>query len=422
MDKKIVAPVAAVAVVAIAAAVFMNQRQSPADIADKASPAGSVGTPKTEDLSADTGSGNANGSGAAAAAKPSANAYGISEALNEVASGKKKASEIQVADLPITSVGDLAGNSATLLKLRDEGSDIPEKILTQKTYDLSALGLDPRVVLEGYVYDTYKKRGEYDPVRLSSMPLGSDAYLQLVLKEIYTNHPEDFAKFGDLLIKRQNSESSRRFNIIVKMLEYGKSGGKFDITDPTYVLNNHANFFLKWSGWNDLTQDERAVLFEGKRIFDRYATMKQEDFKKNIDKEISELEAYWAKYQKAGLDKFFPETYYLPYMVGNLYAIKGDHEKGIAFATKEIEAATLTPRKEQSPLFNKDFNAIRARIGFLHYRKGLDLEAQGKKAEAKAAFAEAEKLMHSDLLVMPFTTPDVFVVWIDLKKKIENLK
>lgn len=348
--------------------------------------------------------------------------YTLSNALDDIASGKKKSEEIDVAGLPISNVGDLSSNAATLLELRNQGSDIPEKILTAKEYDLSVLGLDPRVVLEGYIYQQYKARAEYDPVRISSMPLGSDAYLQLVLKEIYTNHPEDFAKFGDGLIKRQGADSSRRFNIVVKMLEYGKSAGKFDITDPAYVLQNQSNFFLKWAGWNDLTQDERQVLFRGKRIFDRYATMKQADFEKNIDKEIADFEAYLADYKKAKLDKFWPGTYYLPFMLGNLYAIKGDHDKGIEMATKEIEAANLTPRKEQSPVFNKDFNAIRARIGFLHYRKALALEAQGKKSESVSEYAKAEKLMHDDLLVMPLTTPDIFAVWIDLKKKMKSLQ
>lgn len=348
--------------------------------------------------------------------------YSLSDALNDVASGKKTSDDFDVSKLPVSNKGDLSANSPMLLELRDKGSDIPEKILTAKSYDLSALGLDPRVVLEGYIYDTYKKRGEYDQTRLAVMPLGSDAYLQLVLKEIYTNHPEDFPKFADRLIKRQGNESSRRFNIVIKMLEYGKSGGKFDITDPTYVLNNQANFFLKWAGWNDLNESERQVLFRGKRIFDRYATMKEADFKGNIDKEISDFEAYLADYRKAGLDKFWPGSYYLPYMLGNLYAIKGDYDKSIEVATTQIEATKLTPRKEQSPVFNKDFNAIEARIGFLHLRKAKALEAAGKKTEALASYVKAEELMHHDLLVMPLTTPDIFVVWSDVKKKIETLK
>lgn len=362
------------------------------------------------------------GSGTETASGKAEVAYTLSDALNDVASGKKISSDFDVSKLPVSNKGDLSANSPMLLELRDKGSDIPEKILTAKSYDLSALGLDPRVVLEGYLYDTYKKRGEYDQTRLAAMPLGSDAYLQLVLKEIYTNHPEDFPKFADRLIKRQGNESSRRFNIIIKMLEYGKSGGKFDITDPTYVLNNQNNFFLKWAGWNDLNESERQVLFRGKRIFDRYATMKEADFKGNIDKEISDFEAYLADYRKAGLDKFWPGSYYLPYMLGNLYAIKGDYDKAIEVATTQIEATKLTPRKEQSPVFTKDFNAIEARIGFLHLLKAKALEAAGKKAEALTSYVKAEELMHHDLLVMPLTTPDIFVVWSDVKKKIETLK
>lgn len=351
-----------------------------------------------------------------------ASTYTLSDAISDAASGKKASGDFDVSKFPISSIGDLGANSPLLLELRDKGSDIPEKILTAKEYDLSALGLDPRVILEGYIYDTYKKRGEYDQVRLASMPLGSDTNLQIVLKEIYSNHPEDFAKFSDRLMKRQGSESSRRFNVIIRMLEYAKTGGKFDITDPTYVLNNQNNFFLKWAGWNDLTESERQVLYRGKRIFDRYATMKEADFKTNIDKEISEFEAYLADYRKSGLDTFWPASYYLPYMLGNLYAIKGDHDKGIALATAQIEATSLTPRKEQSPVFNKDFNSIRARIGYLHLRKAKSLEAGGKKAEALESYKKAEGLMHQDLLVMPLTTPDVFVVWSDVKKKIESLK
>lgn len=410
-NKKIVVPTVLIIALVIGAAfwTFTNRAAAPgnSDVPSGTDPV------KVENVTA---------SGADSASGKAAEVYDINEALGDIASGKKVSSDFDVSKLPVSNKGDLSANSPTLLELRDKGSDVPEKLLTAKEYDLSALGLDPRVVLEGYIYDTYKKRGTYDQVRLASMPLGSDAYLQLVLKEIYTNHPEDFAKFADLLIKRQGSDSSRRFNIVIKMLEYGKTGGKFDITDPTYVLNNQANFFLKWAGWNDLNESERAVLFRGKRIFDRYATMKQADFKANIDKEITDFEAYMTDYRKAGLDKFWPGSYYLPYMLGNLYVIKGDYDKAIDVATTQIEATKLTPRKEKSPVFQKDFNAIEARIGFLHYQKGRAMEAQGKKAEALASYEKAETLMHSDLLVMPLTTPDVFVVWTDLKKKIATLK
>lgn len=405
-NKKIVVPVVLVALAAAGTVWYVSTgKNAPAE-----APAPAAGEPVKVETVTDAASGATQVT------------YTLSDALNDVASGKKVSSDFDVSKLPISNKGDLSANSPMLLELRDKGSDIPEKILTAKEYDLSALGLDPRVVLEGYVYDTYKKRGEYDQTRLAVMPLGSDAYLQLVLKEIYSNHPEDFPKFADRLIKRQGNESSRRFNIIIKMLEYGKSGGKFDITDPTYVLNNQNNFFLKWAGWNDLNESERQVLFRGKRIFDRYATMKEADFKANIDKEIADFEAYMTDYRKAGLDKFWPGSFYLPYMLGNLYAIKGDYDKGIEVATTQIEATKLTPRKEQSPVFTKDFNAIEARIGFLHLRKAKALEAAGKKSEALESYKKAEELMHHDLLVMPLTTPDIFVVWSDVQKKIATLK
>lgn len=109
-------------------------------------------------------------------------------------------------------------------------------------------------------------------------------------------------------------------------------------------------------------------------------------------------------------------------MLGNLYAIKGDYDKAIEVATTQIEATKLTPRKEQSPVFTKDFNAIEARIGFLHLRKAKALEAAGKKSEALESYKKAEELMHHDLLVMPLTTPDIFVVWTDVQKKIATLK
>lgn len=405
--KKIVPAVALVAIVGTGTWYFLNGTKTGEEMPD------AVPQVKIETLAQ---------SGAESASGKEAPVYTLSDAIADTASGKKAASDFDVSKLPVSSVGDLSANSPLLLELRNKGSDIPEKILTAKEYDLSALGLDPRVVLEGYIYDTYKKRGEYDQVRLAAMPLGSDAYLQLVLKEIYSNHPEDFPKFADRLIKRQGNESSRRFNIIIKMLEHGKTGGKFDITDPTYVLNNQNNFFLKWAGWNDLTESERQVLYRGKRIFDRYATMKEADFKANIDKEITEFEAYLTDYRKAGLDKFWPGSFYLPYMLGNLYAIKGDHDQGIKLATEQIRSTNLAPRKEQSPVFTRDFNAIEARIGFLHLRKAKALEAAGKKAEALASYQEAEKLMKNDLLVMPLTTPDIFVVWADTQKKIESMK
>lgn len=354
--------------------------------------------------------------------KPKTAVYGVSEALEDIASGKKAPESVDVSKLPLSNAGDMTASYPVLLQLRNSGSDIPEKLLTQKEYDFSALGLDPRVVLEGYVYQQYKARGAYDPLRIASMPIGSDGYLQLVLKEIYTNHPEDFAKFGDQLVKRQSSESSRRFNLITKMVKYAASGGKFDITDPTYVLGSQAGFFLKWPGWNDLNESERQVLYRGKRIFDRYATMKQSDFKNGIDKEISDFEAYLADYKKAGLDKFWPASYYLPSILGNLYAIKGDYDKGIEVFTKELDATKVTPRKEQSSVFSKDFNAVQSRIGFLYVQKAKSLEAAGKKSEALQSYVKAEKYMHDDLLVMPLTTPDVFAVWTDVTKKINTLK
>ncbi len=276
-------------------------------------------------------------------------------------------------------------------------------------------------MLEGYIYQQYKNRGEYDPKKLAAMPIGSEGYLQLILKEIYSNHPEDFKKFADPLIKRHLAESSRRYNLIVKMLEYGKSDGKFDFMDPTYALNNQVHFFLKWNGWNDLTDEERKVLFKGQQIFQRYATLRESDFKKDIDKEISEFETYLTEYEAAKLHTFWPASFYLPYMLANLYAIKGDFDAGIAIADKKIAAIQLTPRKEKALVFQKEFNVIDARMGFLHHKKADALLSQGKKAEALESYKKAEALMKNDLLVMPFTTPDVFVVWLDLKKKIASL-
>ncbi len=70
---------------------------------------------------------------------PKKTEYALNDFIEEIAAGKTPSKDFQLETPTISNKVQLSAMSPILLELRESGSDIPEKILTAKSYDLSGL-------------------------------------------------------------------------------------------------------------------------------------------------------------------------------------------------------------------------------------------------------------------------------------------
>lgn len=342
----------------------------------------------------------------------------LSGIVNNPAAFDEKTFDKKTLDtFPISSdVNDLATLSVSLLKLRNSGSSIPETILMKESFDMSALALDPRITLEGYIYDAYQNKAPLDPVKLQALPIVSQETLFIVLREMFRKDRPFVVKVADAILNRQQPETSRQFNITANFLRYVQ--GKMDPSDSKAILSGQANFFLKWPGWNQLTEDERQLLLKGSRIFEHYRNTPKDEFVKNIDTEISVFEAYAEEYKKTPLYTKWIGTIQLYFTLANLYALKGDYEKGGTFFDEahKLKLGSGGP----APFYNVEMQAVGIREGYFYMGKARHEEALGKKKEALESYKKGAKAMKDNLMVRPFMI-DGFAIWWDLEEKIKQL-
>ncbi len=343
----------------------------------------------------------------------------VSDYLSGVANDPSTFDEKKLDEFTLASNSpSLATLSLSLLKLREAGSPIPEKILMKQEFNMQGLALDPRVTLEGYIYDTYKNKKAFDPVKLQSLPIVSQETLSFVLREMFLKDKASVLKVSDAILKRQQSQTSRQFNITANFLRYVR--GEMKPANPKLILAGQANFFLKWPGWNTLKEDERQTLLKGSRIFQHYQNTPEDEIVKNIDTEIAHFQDYVAEYKKSTLytEGKWLGTVQLYFALANLYALKGDYDKGATFFK---EAYSLKFKAAGQTAFDDpQLQLIGIREGYLYMAKGDHLQAAGKKQEALDAYKLAAKTMKENLLVRPFVI-DGFAIWWDLNEKIKKL-
>lgn len=298
----------------------------------------------------------------------------VSDYLSGVANDPATFDEKKLDEFSLASNSpSLATLSLSLLKLREAGSPIPEKILMKQEFNMQGLALDPRVTLEGYIYDAYKTKKAFDPIKLQSLPIVSQETLSFVLREMFLKDKASVLKVADAILKRQQSQTSRQFNITANFLRYVR--GDMNPADPKLILGGQANFFLKWPGWNTLKEDERQTLLKGSRIFQHYQNTPEDEIVKNIDSEIKNFQDYVTEYKKSTLytDGKWLGTVQLYFALANLYALKGDYDKGATFFK---EAYSLKFKAAGQTAFDDpQLQLIGIREGYLYMAKGSHLEA-----------------------------------------------